>query len=336
MPLNDPSSTHMKTVWPLPSIDYMPFAEIEESREVAVITSKQAFDAVRDLLPFKIVWFAEVIEASEAHWLDVSRSFQGDVLYAIGGGLSVDAAKYIASVYKIPLICLPTALTADAFFTWASGVRKNGCVVYLQTTIPDRLIVDFDVLSSAPPPLRAAGICDVLSIATGSWDWNYAEGKGMNPPGYELIPFAYHNAHTILDAALECAEAAGHGDREGLNQLIQCLAMEVQLCNLIGHSRPEEGSEHYFAYCVENLTGKGLPHGDLVGPGILLAARWQGQETIRLKEALQHCHVPLNRIPRSTVRETIQQLPVYCKTHRLLYGIAHELTEATNTKFDEI
>ncbi|MFQ5435295.1 MAG: hypothetical protein ACE5FD_10510 [Anaerolineae bacterium] len=41
--------------------------------------------------------------------------------------------------------------------------------------------------------------------------------------------------------------------------------MEVQLCNQIGHARPEEGSEHYFAYAVENVMGKGLPHGDLVG-----------------------------------------------------------------------
>ncbi len=51
--------------------------------------------------------------------------------------------------------------------------------------------------------------------------------------------------------------------------------MEVQLCNQVGHFRPEEGTEHYFAYAVENEMGHGRPDGDLVGPAILLVAKLQ-------------------------------------------------------------
>ena len=50
--------------------------------------------------------------------------------------------------------------------------------------------------------------------------------------------------------------AAGTG--RGLKCLYDCLAMEVQLCNQIGHARPEEGSEHYFAYCAEAVHRPGL------------------------------------------------------------------------------
>lgn len=102
--------------------------------------------------------------------------------------------------------------------------------------------------------------------------------------------------------------------------------MEVQLCNLIGHSRPEEGSEHYFAYAAESILGKGLPHGDLVGPGILIMAFLQGQDITPLKEAMQAANVPLTRIPMGTVREILQMLPEYCQRHSLPYGIAHTLT----------
>jgi glycerol-1-phosphate dehydrogenase [NAD(P)+] len=223
------------------------------------------------------------------------------------------------------LVCLPTALSVDAFLTWASGVRHEGCVQYIETKPPDRLIVDVDVIAIAPKGIRVAGICDVLSIATGLWDWEYAAELGRNPEGMELIPWAADAAQAILDGALECAEAAGAGDADGLKQLMDCLAMEVQLCNQIGHSRPEEGSEHYFAYSVENLLGKGIPHGDLVGPGILLMAEFQDQDTVNLENALKACHIPLDNIPEDVVGATLIGLPEYVRRHDLPYGIAHEI-----------
>jgi glycerol-1-phosphate dehydrogenase [NAD(P)+] len=101
--------------------------------------------------------------------------------------------------------------------------------------------------------------------------------------------------------------------------------MEVQLCNQIGHSRPEEGSEHYFAYLVENYTGHGLPHGDLVGPGILLMSEKQGQPTDAMRQALEDCQIPLHNIPDEVVDKTLSQLASYSHKHKLPFGIAHVL-----------
>jgi glycerol-1-phosphate dehydrogenase [NAD(P)+] len=113
-----------------------------------------------------------------------------------------------------------------------------------------------------------------------------------------------------------------------LKTLYDCLALEVQLCNQLGHARPEEGSEHYFAYCVENRTGPGWPHGDLVGPGIILMAGLQGQDASPLEAALKACHIPLERIPPGIVQQTLHALPTYVREHNLAYGIAHELESA--------
>lgn len=124
---------------------------------------------------------------------------------------------------------------------------------------------------------------------------------------------------------LDIAEAAGRGDPHGLKQLLDCLAMEVQLCNQVGHSRPEEGSEHYFAYAVENVMGHGLPHADLLGPGILKIARLQGQDTVPLEKAMRACNIRLDAIPEDTISETLHKLPAYVRKHNLPYGIAHEL-----------
>lgn len=264
-------------------------------------------------------------EATREHWDALSDNSSGNVVYAVGGGLVADAAKYVAVHHSLPLVCLPTALSVDAFFTWTSGIRCDGCVTYLKTKPPDHVMIDFDVLTAAPPPIRAAGICDVLSIATGLWDWRLAEERGQNPPEMAYNASVARVAAAILQSALDCAEAAGRGDPAGLKQLLDCLVLEVQLCNQIGHSRPEEGSEHYFAYAVENALGAGLPHGDLVGPGIVLMAERQGQDVAPLRRALEACHIPLDNIPQPVVESTLRELPNYVRRHHLPYGIAHEL-----------
>jgi glycerol-1-phosphate dehydrogenase [NAD(P)+] len=316
----------MTHIWPIPKIEVMPFSEIDEPRDVALVFSRAAYEAVKDSIRIEVVSQVEPVDATLEHWDMLSKNVQGDVIYAVGGGLAVDAAKYFAARQDLPLVSLPTALSVDAFLTWASGYRKDGCVYYIETKPPDRMIVDYEVLASGPESIRAAGICDVLSIATGSWDWRFAEDQGQNTPETRLIPYAYDTAQAILRGTLDCAEAAGRGDPEGFKQLLDCLALEVQLCNQIGHARPEEGSEHYFAYSVENEMGKGLPHGDLVGPGIVLMAGLQGQDIEPLKRALEDCKIPLTNIPVEVIQRTLLGLPAYCKKHDLLFGIAHTLS----------
>jgi len=322
------------TIPAVPPVDIMPLSEIDEKRDVALITSGPAWDAVSHLLRLSIVSRKDVTEADEAHWKKMIGDITGDVIYAVGGGLAVDAGKYLSVKTELPLVCIPTALSVDAFFTWASGVRKDGCVVYLDTRPPDRVIVDFDVLAAGPPSIRAAGICDVLSITTGSWDWRYAETKGKNPPSMPYVPHIADTARAIMEGALDAAPAAGRGDAGGLRGILDALMMEVQLTNQIGHARPEEGSEHYFAYAVENEMGHGLPHGDLVGPGIVLAAALQDQDVAPLKRALEVCLIPLTNIPKEIIQKTVSILPEYCARHALPYGIAHEATLADLAKID--
>jgi glycerol-1-phosphate dehydrogenase [NAD(P)+] len=306
----------------------MPFPEIEEKRPVLLVTSTPAWDAVKNKLHLPFVEKVEPIEATMAHWDAIQVSIknpESEVIYAVGGGLAADAGKYLAVELDLPLIVLPTALSVDAFLTAASGFRRDGCVYYIETKPPETLILDLDVIATAPNWIRAAGITDVMSIATGAWDWKFSHDRGKNPVGMEFIPWVYENAQSILNGVLDCAEAAGRGDKDGLKTLYDCLAMEVQLCNQIGHARPEEGSEHYFAYNAENLMGHGLPHGDLVGPGIMIMAKLQGQDTGPLEAALKACHIPLEKIPPETVNRILADLPGYCRKHRLDFGLAHTL-----------
>jgi glycerol-1-phosphate dehydrogenase [NAD(P)+] len=319
----------LKTVANLPVTHLMPCSELDEKRPALLVTSAPAWNVVKANLNGLNI--AAQIEATEAHtlrWdalLAETAKTQFEIVYAVGGGLTADAAKYLAAKLNLPLTVVPTALSVDAFITAASGIRRDGCVYYIPTKVPENIILDLDVIARAPAAIRAAGITDVMSIATGCWDWKFAHEKGRNPEGMEFIPWVYDNALTILNGVLDCAEAAGRGDRDGLKTLYDCLAMEVQLCNQVGHARPEEGSEHYFAYCIENHMGHGLPHGDLVGPGIMIMSRLQKQDTGRYESALRACNIPLDKIPAEVVDETLKALPSYCEKHNLAFGLAHTL-----------
>jgi glycerol-1-phosphate dehydrogenase [NAD(P)+] len=317
----------MKQIHTLPEIQFTPFPEIQEKRPILLITSNPAWNAVKDKLHLIIEAQPEPKKATTPHWdsLITPQPTSAEVVYAVGGGLVADAGKYMAFMLGLPLVVLPTALSVDAFFTAVAGIREQGTVRYIEARHPDQVIIDFDVIAAAPPQIRAAGITDVLSILTGSWDWQFAHQKGMNPAGMQFIPWVYQNAQSILRGVIDFAEAAGAGNHAGLEQLLDCLCMEVQLNNQVGHERPEKGSEHYFAFCAEQFTGPAWPYADLLGPGILHMARLQGQETGAVEAAMRACHIPLDHLTPELMEKTIDALPEYCQQHDLPFGIAHTL-----------
>ena len=318
----------MKQIHTLPEIQFTPFPEIQEKRPILLITSNPAWTAVENKLHLIIEAQPEPTQATKPHWdsFILPQSSAAEVVYAVGGGLVADAAKYMAFMLGLPLVVLPTALSVDAFFTAVAGIREQGTVRYIEARPPDQVIIDFEVIAAAPPEIRAAGITDVLSILTASWDWQFAHQKGMNPAGMQFSPWVYETAQSILRAVIDCAEAAGAGDHAGLKQLLDCLCMEVQLNNQVGHDRAEHGSEHYFAFCAEQFSGPAWPHADLLGPGILHMARLQGQETETVEAAMRACHIPLDHLKPKLVNKTLRALPEFCEQHDLPFGIAHTLS----------
>lgn len=324
----------MKRIWSVPIVKYMPLSELTEGRDVSIVTTSPSWEVVKDKLAIRVSSLVDVKEATLDHWDRLQKNIQGEVIYAVGGGLAIDAAKFFSIREQLPLIGIPTAISVDAIVAWSSAIREDGCVRYIETKAPDELIVDLDVIAAAPASIRAAGVCDVLSIATGSWDWKFAEERGENPPEMKFTPFVAEVAKGILLGVLDCAEAAGRGDHSGLKQLLDCIALETQLLNQIGHARPEEGSEHYFAYAVENKVGAGKPHAELVCPGILLMATLQGQIIAPFKQAIKACNISLNTIPIEAIRETMRELPQYVRRHQLPYGIAHAINESLIAQMD--
>lgn len=323
---------------PLPLLELISLDELVEPNPILLVTTPGAWETVADdLRALTVALRIEAVEPTMPHWMTLAADLLGKLrntqyeitsIYAVGTGLATDTAKYLASQTHLPLTCIPTALSEDNLLTPTSAARHMKSVQYVETQAPDRIIVDFDVLAAAPARVRAAGICDVLSIYTALWDWEMAEEQDKNPPEMALAPWTADAAEAILQGALDCASAAGAGDPDGLKQLLDCLAMSVQLCNQLGHTRPKEGSEHFFAYAVENYVAPGHSHAELLAPGIMLMAKKQDQGVDEIRNALESCNIPLNVIPKDIVRKTLRELPAYVERHELPYGVAHELSDS--------
>ena len=96
----------MKKFPNLPLIDLMPFSEIDDKRPALLVTSGPAWNAVKDnLRGLNITATIEVTEATTEYWDNLQlpiTNYQHEVVYAVGGGLTADAAKYFASKLNLP------------------------------------------------------------------------------------------------------------------------------------------------------------------------------------------------------------------------------------------
>lgn len=329
----------MSVIWPLPKIEFRSLTSIKESRRTALLTSGPAWDAVGSLLDLPLVVQAEPHHAGYDFFKDLAENLppQVEVVYGVGGGLASDAAKYIGRTRNLPTIVIPTALSVDGFFTGLVAVRENDTVQYVETGPSDQIIIDWEIVRNAPAHIRGTGIVEVLSIVTGLLDWRYAAERNRNTPDTRYVPWAASLAAGLAQQAFKIARGVGEGNIEALRNLLDVMCIEVQLTNQLGHNRPQEGSEQFFAYAIEPRTasGRGVPYADLVGPGILVAAALHGQDVKPLRDTIASAGVRLGELRPDDIRATIQMLPQYVVKHNLPYSILNDL-DPTPERIEEL
>ncbi len=319
----------MTTIWPLPKLEIRDLISIDESRPVALLTGDRSWAAVSPLVNLPLVVQAEPYRI-EADYLDALAEGlppQVGVVYGIGGGMVADAAKYVGWKRGLPVVIVPTALSQDGYFTALVAARTDGSVNYITTGPAEKLIIDWEVIRAAPQNFRGAAIVELLTIVTGILDWRYAAERNQNTPDTRFVPWAAGLMAGIAQQAFKIAAGVGRGDVESLRNLLDLICMEVQLTNQMGHNRPQEGSEQYFAYAIEPRAGKGkpVPYADMVGPGILLASALHGQDTTPIRRTLESAGIRLGQLRSEDIVDTLKILPEYVRKHNLPYSILNDL-----------
>jgi glycerol-1-phosphate dehydrogenase [NAD(P)+] len=255
------------------------------------VTMPDPWRAARDRLggesPLAIV-MVESVGERELEAVLATLPSETQVVAGIGGGMAVDAAKYFAWRRGLRLVTIPTALTVDAFVTPPAGIRRgeDHTVEYVGSATPDPLVVDFDLIRTAPTWLNVAGVGDILSCHTACADWEraHAAGRSSDCP-FSAVDVAVARG-VLTDTLAAASDIAGATDA-GLRALVHGYMKINALCLPAGHPRAEEGSEHFVLYVLESRLKRGFIHGHIVGLGVYLMAQLQDNDAEGMTAAMR-------------------------------------------------
>jgi len=249
-----------------------------------------------------------------------------DTVVGLGGGTALDMAKYVAWKRRARLILIPSIMSVDACVTRSIAIRDGRRVRYVGDVRPEVVVVDYDLIRTAPAHLNRAGAGDILSIHTALFDWELARSEQDE---------RYDPA--IADSARQALQKLLNGWREirdvwddGIRLLAELFADVNELCFRFGNSRPEEGSEHFWAYNVEYLTGRQFIHGELVSLAVVLMAELQNNSPDTVQEFLDRAEVRYRpndlHLSKDEIAHSLLNLKDYVRNEQHMFSIIDTAT----------
>jgi len=246
-----------------------------------------------------------------------------EVVVGLGGGSSLDTAKYVAEATGLPLIQIPTIISVDAAFTAPYGYRDGARVRYAGDLRPVEVICDPELIRRAPAALNRAGVGDLLSCHTALFDWRIAAESGRGDVPWD------EEAAALGRAVLEDLEAAASEIAAVSEEGVRFLARTHQVvgagCAEYG-ARFEEGSEHFLAYVFEWLTREHRVHGELVTFCVLVMSVVQSNDPERAARIVRETGVEASPthlgIDLALLERMFAELPGYAARERLWPTVA--------------
>jgi glycerol-1-phosphate dehydrogenase [NAD(P)+] len=198
-----------------------------------------------------------------------AQAADADFLLSVGSGVVTDLTRRAAFLTDKPFAVFGTAASMDGYTSITSSMMIDGMKLTQYGQAARLLMFDTNVLASAPLPMQAAGVGDVLAKYNVLVDWKLGRavtGEVFCPLCGELLEMAVERcASSVEEIALRTPR--------GMDALIESLIYAGLTVLVVGTTRSVASCEHNMAHYwdMAHLAWGGVcpSHGVSVGINLI-------------------------------------------------------------------
>ncbi|MTJ23179.1 iron-containing alcohol dehydrogenase family protein [Dolichospermum sp. UHCC 0352] len=223
-----------------------------------------------ELHPLSVSYGADCCEASLKALRKAAKEHKADLIIGIGGGKALDTAKLVAHQLTLPIVTIPTSGATCAAWTALSNVySETGAFLYdvALSRCPDLLILDYNLVQTAPSSTLIAGIGDAIA----KW---YEASVSSGHLQQTLIIAAVQQARVLRDILLQKSAAAlQFPGGEVWQEVVDATVLLAGVIGGLGGAQCRTVAAHAVHNGLTHISGHGSIHGEKVAYGILVQLR---------------------------------------------------------------
>lgn len=232
--------------------------------------------------PYLTPALADLAVATSAYGADCSEvalerlraavaDHHADVIVGVGGGKALDAAKLLAYQTALPVVTVPTSAATCAAWTALSNVySEEGAFLYdvPLPRCPDLLILDYDLVATAPVRTLIAGVGDAIA----KW---YEASVSSGTSAETLIIAAVQEARVLRDILFQkAAKALAEPGGADWRAVVDATVLLAGVIGGLGGAQCRTVAAHAVHNGLTHLPAShGTLHGEKVAYGILVQLR---------------------------------------------------------------
>lgn len=162
----------------------------------------QAFFDEKELIPNE-----RVCEGVEK----IARETNTEYILAVGSGSLNDVCKYVSTRLSVPCGVLATACSMDGYVSKGAALMEKQFKITETVHTPSDVLINADILITAPHIMTAAGFGDIMGKYTCLADWrlsNLINGEPINEEAYNLMKQAREDCKNSFPELLKYDKTA--------------------------------------------------------------------------------------------------------------------------------
>jgi glycerol-1-phosphate dehydrogenase [NAD(P)+] len=194
-----------------------------------------------------------------------------NLLIGVGSGVICDLTKWIATKVKSPFIIMGTAASMNAYTSISATMTENNIKSSIILDPASAVLLDSDLMASAPHEMTCAGIGDLLARNVCNADWMLS--KLLRETYFCPVPFQM--MISCQDKYLSQIDLIAKNDIGAMKSLSDALLLSgYSMAILDGETSSSSGSEHiishFFDFQHELYDLPKNLHGTQVGIGTII------------------------------------------------------------------